>query len=326
MEPLLGQIINYISRLAPNVDLVQARVEVAGLLARYEICPVRNMVGHPDIAEKVKLFLSAKKLEGLSPLTLKGYALDIKSFTRFVHKPVNEITTQDIRTYLGQYDYLKLSSIGKKLSVLKSFFGWMTEEEIIERDPTRKIKAPKPPKRLPKALNVEELEMLREACQTPRERALVEVLYATGGRLSEIYRLNKQDIDWQAKSCRVLGKGSKEREVYFGYKALYYLRKYFKTRDDIVPALFITERKPVHRLGRRGIQNEIKKISLRSGIKKNVHPHVMRHTMATLTFNNGADLAMVQSLLGHSNPSTTQIYAQLTDGKRREQYDRYMVQ
>ena len=105
--------------------------------------------------------------------------------------------------------------------MLKSFFGWLADEEIISRDPAWRIKPPRKEQRLPKALTIEELEMIREACITPRERALVEVFYATGGRLSEIQALNKADIDYQTMSARVIGKGNKEREVYLSYKALY---------------------------------------------------------------------------------------------------------
>jgi integrase/recombinase XerD len=326
MEPLLTQLTNAIVDLCPGVDPIQIRIKVAGVLAAYDIRPARITAGHPDIAEKVKLFLAAKKLEGLSQLTIDGYALDLKIFGNYVQKPVEDITTQDIRTYLGRFDNLKMSSISKKLSVLKSFFGWLVEEELIPRDPTRKIKPPRPPRQLPKALNIEELEMIREACRTPRERALVEVFYATGCRLSEIQQLNRQDIDWQRKSANVIGKGSKEREVYFSWKALYHLKKYLKSRNDAHPALFVTERRPVNRLSRRAIQREIKLIAQRAGVQKNVHPHVYRHTFATLTLNNGADLAAVQSLLGHSSPETTQVYAQLTSGRRREQYQKYLVQ
>jgi len=123
-----------------------------------------------------------------------------------------------------------------------------------------------------------------------------------------------------------VGKGSKEREVYFSWKAIYHLKKYLNSRGDVVPALFVTERKPCRRLSKRGFQREIKIIAERSGLKKNVHPHVYRHTFATLTLNNGADLAAVQNLLGHSNPGTTQIYAQLTNGRKKEQYQKYLVQ
>ncbi|WP_243119687.1 site-specific integrase [Pelotomaculum propionicicum] len=137
----------------------------------------------------------AKRLEGLSSLTLAGYEIELRIFGQYVQKRVGEITTSDIREYLGQFENLKLSSLSRKLSVLKSFFGWMADEEIIAKDPTRKIKPPKKERLLPKALNIEELEMMREMCRTTRERAMIEVFYATGCRLSEVQQLNQTDID-----------------------------------------------------------------------------------------------------------------------------------
>lgn len=325
-ELLLTQLMDEVLELCPQIDPLQLKMKIAGILSLYEVQPARIPVGHPDIKEKVSLFLAAKRLEGLSPLTLTGYEIELRIFAGAIQKPVTEIRTADIRSFLGQFEHLKLSSLARKLSVLKSFFGWLTEEEIIPRDPTRKIRPPRAEKRLPKALTIEELEMIREACKTPRERALIEVFYCTGGRLSEIQQLNRKDINWQEMSAKVVGKGSKEREVFFSFKAMYHLRRYFAARTDDNPALFVTERRPYRRLSKRGIQREISLIAKRAGINKPVHPHTLRHTMATLTLNAGADITAVQSLLGHANPATTQVYAQLTDQRRKEQYRRYLVQ
>jgi integrase/recombinase XerD len=325
-EQLLRQLTSAISDLCFDVPLPKLHSTIAGILSLYDIRPARLPGCHPDIREKVDQYLAAKRLEGLSELTLEGYALELRIFAEHVVKPVEEITTGDIRAYLGQFNHLKMSSIAKKLSVLKSFFGWLSDEEIIPRDPARRIKPPKKEQRLPKALTIEELEMLREACITSRERALIEVFYATGGRLSEIQALNKSDINYQTMSARVIGKGNKEREVYLSFKAIYHLRKYIMSRLDDEPALFVTERQPYRRLSNRAIQREIKKIAERSGIQKNVHPHTLRHTFATLTLNNGADLSSVQALLGHTDPSTTQVYAQVTESKKREAYKKHLVQ
>ncbi len=326
-ELLLTQLINEVVQMCPEVDLLQLRTRIGNVLSLYEIRPTRlTTESQSDLEEKISLFLASKQLEGLSKVTLDGYKLELKIFAQYIRKPVEQITTTDIRAYLGQFRHLKLSSLTRRLSVLKSFFGWLVSEEIIQRDPTRKIKPPKVEKSLPKSLTIEELEMLREACKTLRERALIEVFYATGCRLSEIYQLNRQDINWQIQSARVIGKGSKEREVFFSFKAIYHLRKYLMNRVDDEPALFVTERKPYRRLSRRAIQRTIKIIAQRAGIEKNVHPHVLRHTFATLTLNNGADLSTVQAILGHVNPVTTQVYAKLMDERKREQYRRYLVQ
>lgn len=325
-EQLLRQLTSAVSDICFDVPLPKLHMTIAGILSMYDIRPARLPGAHPDIRDKVDQFLSAKRLEGLSELTLEGYALELRIFAEHIDKPVEEITTGDLRAYLARFDHLKMSSIAKKLSVLKSFFGWLSDEEIIPRDPSRRIKPPKKEQRLPKALTIEELEILREACLTHRERALLEVLYATGGRLSEIQSLDKADINYQTMSARVIGKGNKEREVYLSYKALYHLKKYIMSRLDADPALFVTERRPFRRVSNRAIQRAIKMISDRSGVTKNVHPHIMRHTFATLTLNNGADISSVQALLGHSSPATTQVYAQVTAEKKKEAYRKHLVQ
>lgn len=323
-EMLLSEVVGYISELVP-INVEEVRNRLSGIFSKYWITKVEVDEVHPDLQEKTNLFLASKKLEGLSKNTLSSYKLELKIFSEHVRKRTEDIRTADIRYYLSQFPDLKMSSISRKLSVLKSFFGWLTAEEILQRDPTAKIKAPKKEKRLPKALSIEELEMMREACKTYRQRAFLEVLYATGCRLSEVANLNKSDINYQTASCRVVGKGNKEREVYFSPKAMYHLRKYLMSRTDNEDALFITERKPYHRLSNRGIQREIKKIAMMAGITKNVSPHTLRHTFATLTLNNGAELAAVQALLGHESPATTQIYAQLTEEKKRETHKKYLV-
>ncbi|KZR60379.1 site-specific tyrosine recombinase/integron integrase [Pseudobacillus badius] len=324
-EQLITELVGFLSEKVP-VNVEKTKSQLSLMLSKYHVARVESDEVHPDLHEKIELFLSSKKLEGLSPITLQGYKLDLNSFANNVKKRVIDISSADIRVYLARFDHLKMSSIAKKLSVLKSFFSWLASEEFIQRDPTVKLKPPKQEKRLPKALTIEELEMLREACQTPRQRAFLEVLYATGCRLSEVHQLNKSDIDYQSMSCRVIGKGNKEREVYFSFKAMYHLRKYLMRRTDDCEALFITERQPCRRLSHRGIQREIGKIAKLAGLEKRVSPHTMRHTFATLTLNNGADIVAVQHLLGHEDPQTTMIYASLTEEKKKEQHKKYLVQ
>jgi integrase/recombinase XerD len=149
-------------------------------------------------------------------------------------------------------------------------------------------------------------------------------MYATGCRLSEMQQLNITDINFQNRSCKVIGKGNIEREVYFSFKAIYYLKKYLKNRNDNCEALMITERKPYRRLGNRGIQREIGKIGSNAGLK--VSPHDLRRTIATLTLNNGAEITAVQELLGHSSPETTLRYSRITEERKHEQHNKYLVQ
>ena len=325
-EILLEQIMCAIALSCPKEDKQKLQQTITGILSQYDIKPALIPHGHPDLQQKIKLFLSGKRLEGLAALTLEAYELELRIFSEHVHKATDEVTTSDIRLFLGEFEHLKTSSISKKLSVLKSMFGWLANEGVISKDVTKQIKPPKKEKRAPKALTIEELEMIREACVTPRERALIEVYYATGARLMEVQQLNRQDIDYQAMSVKVVGKGNKERTVYFSFKAMYHLQKYLKKRSDTVEALFVTERRPYRRLSAKGIQREVKVIAARSEVKKNVHPHVFRHTFATLMLNNGADLVAVQGLLGHVDPATTLIYSVLSDEKRKQSHKQYLVQ
>jgi integrase/recombinase XerD len=324
-EQLITELVAYISTLVP-IHSESTRGDLSKVLTKYHVTKVEENEVHPDLEEKIALYIAAKKLEGLSHLTLDGYKIELRILAKHVRKRTTDITVADVRVYLAQFDHLKLSSLSKRLSVLKSFFSWLASEELILRDPTLKIKPPKKEKRLPKALSIEELEMLREACKTIRQRAFLEVLYATGCRLSEIHDLNRKDINWQDKCTNVIGKGDKERSVYLSYKALFHLRKYLEQREDSSEALMITERKPYRRLSKRGIQREIGIIAKNAGLEKRVSPHTLRHTFATLTLNNGADIVAIQHLLGHSSPSTTQTYAVLSDDRKREQHKKYLVQ
>lgn len=306
-EHFLSQVTQSLFGICPGVDLVDLRSKLSEIISEYDIKRVEPEHANPDLKEKIDLFLAGKQLEGLSKITLDGYKIHLRIFAEGVKKKVDDVTTADIRVYLARYKEQKIATISTKLSVLKSFFGWLTAEEILSRDPTTKIKPPKKEKRLPKALSIE-------------------VLYATGCRLSEVYAINRKDIDYNTHSCRVIGKGNKEREVYFSFKAMFHLKKYLLNRSDLEPALIITERQPYRRLSKRGIQREIGMIASVAGLEKKVSPHTLRHTFATLTLNNGADLVAVQELLGHENPATTQIYASITAERKREQHRKHLVQ
>ncbi|TYS64470.1 tyrosine-type recombinase/integrase [Sutcliffiella horikoshii] len=322
---MISQITAYISELLPiNVD--KTKNELSSIITNYHITKVEQDEVHPDLTEKIQLFLATKKLEGLASSTLEGYALELRIFSERVKKRAENITAADIRVFLGGYSHLKMSTVGKKLTTLKSFFSWLAGEELIQRDPTIKLKTPKVEKRMSKALTVVELERMRIACKTVRQRAFLEVLYATGCRLSEVQALNIKDINHQTMSFRVIGKGNKEREVYLSERAFIHLNLYLESRDDECEALMVTVRRPIRRLSKRGIQDEIRKIARAAGIEKKVSPHTMRHTFATLTLNNGAEIAAVQELLGHSSPETTIRYAQITEERKRQQHKRFLVQ
>ncbi|RNC63140.1 MAG: Tyrosine recombinase XerD [Candidatus Dichloromethanomonas elyunquensis] len=321
---LLNDVFSIVWGSLPPPD--ELKTQLSEVFSCYLIRPAPVPEGHPDLTQKIDFFLAGKKLEGLSEQTLKGYLIDLRVFARHVNKSTVEITTTDIREYLQHFPHLKQTSISGKISVLKSFFGWLHNEEIITKNPMIKIRSPKKEKRLPKALGVDEFEMLREACTNRRERAIIEVFYSTGCRLSELKGMNKADIDWQSLTVRVLGKGNKERVVYLSFKAAYHLKKYLSERTDTDQALFVTERRPHHRLSNRAFERVVKAVAIRTDIPKNIYPHIIRHTFATDLLNNGAELAAVQALLGHADPATTQIYAVMSDDRIEQTHRKYHAQ
>jgi len=318
------------SIVSPDVDEVKLMHRLEEILSNYDIKRKTELDIEDDTAEKVEMFLAAKQLEGLSQLTLEGYIIELRMFCNFVNKAVVTITTPDIRSYLASNKDWQVGTIDKKLSVLKSFFGWLVQEELLLRNPASKIKAPKKPSRSPKALTVEELEIVRESCKTLRERALVEVMYSTGCRLSEVANLKISDIDHQNMSAQVIGKGDKERTVYLSFKAMHHINKYLNDRKEPSEGkrdfLFIGERRPYNRLTGRAIQKVVDNIEQRVSLSKPLTPHVFRHTFATLSMENGADLVDVQHLLGHERPETTQIYAHVSEERKKQAHRRFHMQ
>lgn len=311
----------------PETDEVKLTIRVEEVVGNFD-ARMKTIDGlKDDLIDNIKLYISAKRLEGLSELTLEDYYRELMLFEYKVSKPTVRITTADIRQYLGGIDGVMASTQGKKLSVIKSFFVWLVDEEIILRNPAARIKQMKQPKRLPKALTAIELEVLREACETFRERALVEVMYSTGCRLSEVSGMKRRDVDWSNGSITVIGKGNKERVVYLNPKAIFHIERYLEDcieNENECDYLFSTVRRPYRQMQGKTIQDAVNKIAARADIDKNVTPHVFRHTMATLAMENGIELGDLQQLLGHSNPGTTLRYAEVSEERKHSAHKRFV--
>lgn len=323
---LVNDINVIVATLCPDVDATKLSIRLEEVVSNYKVHRKTVTDIEDDIAEKIDLFISSKRLEGLSDNSLTDYRIQLNMFERQFKKAVVQITTSDIRQFLASDSSWKMSTIDTKLSILKTFFGWLVKEEILLRDPTAKINPPRKEKRLPKGLTIEELELIRETCESFRERALIEVFYSTGCRLSELSNMKKSDVDYQNMSMKVIGKGDKERVVYLSFKALYHLKKYLNDRTDDCEYLFITLRKPYRGVGNRAIQREIERIESRVNISKKLTPHVMRHTFAQLSMDSGIELADLQHLMGHSNPGTTLIYSNVSEERKQQAFKKYHVQ
>lgn len=313
-ENVIIRILSKVVNLLTQDAAVHLREVLEEELYNYDLQPAElSIIPYEGIPEKLILFITAKKLEGLSNKTIKSYSLHLTRFARIMQKRLEDIDVMDIRRYLAQYSTsgVKKSTLNTEMSILRSFFNWLETENHILKSPMRQIKPTKKEKRIRKALTPEEMEVLRMACRTKREKAMVEFFYSTGCRLDEIYKLNKQDIDWSRGLVNVIGKGDKERTVFLNARAKVHLWNYIESRPDKCEALFVGSKLPFERLGHRGYQRVFNELGERAGITKSVHPHLMRHTTATTAVNNGASIQSVQMMLGHTDPATTTLYAHL---------------
>jgi integrase/recombinase XerD len=321
-DEVVIKLIGKLSLEFPELNQFKVRDIIEEVMYKYEITTTETSLMTSDVKEKLQIYLAVKKLDGLSINTLKDYNYQLQIFANYLRKPLATVDTNDLRMYLAaRCKKMKPSSKNGQITILKSFFGWLREEEYIPKNPMLKIKQTKEPKRLRKSLTDEEVELLRQVCETNREKALLEFLASTGCRLSEVEDTDKKDINWYERSLNVIGKGDKERKVYFNVKSKILLEKYLGERTDDSPALFVTSKGKIHRLGGRSIEREIKKISIRAGFTKSVFPHLMRHHFANHSLNAGMSITALQRLMGHSTPTTTiQIYAELNEENIRYEY------
>ena len=288
-----------------------------------------------EVFNKYINYLEAER--NVSPYTVRNYTTDLLDFFGFLRgkeiSSLNEVDRHVVRDYLAyllEQGFVK-ASIARKLSAIRSFYRYLLREKMVSTSPVETTSSPKLDKRLPSFLSIEEVTRLLEApdLSTPqgqRDRALLELLYASGLRVSELVKLNLKQIDLDSCEIRVWGKGSKERVVLMGKPAAEALRAYlqqgrpklFSTRIRMTDALFIN--RYGERLIERRVQRILEKYSSLAGIGKKVHPHMLRHTFATHLLDGGADLRVVQELLGHANLSSTQIYTHVSKSQARKVY------
>ncbi len=275
-------------------------------------------------------FLNYLKTErNYSPHTISNYARDLRFLTgMFKTRRIDRTAAREYLLALEKRRFAR-RSIARKLSSARSFFRFLLREKLIDLNPFDALHTPKLPKKLPNFLYPEEIARLfKTPGSTPiglRDRAILEVLYGTGLRVIELVRLNVNDVDDDEGEIKVLGKGSKERIVLFGSKARAALHNYLNDGRRLLaagqrsPALFINRRGG--RLTTRSIERLINQLAKEAGILKKVTPHTLRHSFATHLLSGGADLRLVQELLGHVSLSTTQVYTHITKERLKEVYD-----
>ena len=279
-----------------------------------------------DTTDYAKMFIVAKRIEGCSERTLNYYETTIKTMVDKLSKKVNSIETEDLRNYLSEYQAKNNCSkvtIDNVRRILSSFFAWLEDEDYIMKSPVRRIHKVKATQTVKETYTDEELEEMRDACVEIRDLAMIDFLASTGVRVGELVNLDRVDIDMQERSCVVLGKGGKEREVYFDARTKIHLQNYLNSRIDNNPALFVSLLKPYDRLKISGVEIRLRELGKRIDIKK-IHPHKFRRTMATKAIDKGMPIEQVQVLLGHKKIDTTLQYAMVNQNNVRNSHKRFI--
>lgn len=315
----------------------------------YEIFVEQNIELHENYAEEnkkiVEIYLSNKKLEGLSPRTITYYGDNLHKFIEYEDKPLQDVTTQDIREYFSYVQSLNNCSnctLDNIRRCLNTFFNTINHEGYIQKNPMARIKKIKSAKKVKKPFTDFEIEKMRDELSRTSERtksqklfklrdqALFELLLSSGIRIKECVQLNKSDIDLENKTFIVLGKGNKERQCYFSAKCQFYLSNYlnFKYTGNTKkyadsPALFISKnsRMEGYRFTINGIETRIRELGRKCGVQ--AHPHKFRRTFATNLVNKGVPIEQIKELLGHSNLDTTMIYAIVDQDQVRYNHRKY---
>lgn len=272
-------------------------------------------------------FISSKQVEGCSERTIKYYKEIIEKFVNSFDKSIKQISTNEIRNYLSNYkDNSSCGSItiDNIRRVLSSFFSWLEDEDYIIKSPVRRIHKIKTAVVVKEVLTDENLERLRDECENIRDLSLIELLISTGMRVGELVNLNINSLNFEDRSCIVLGKGNKEREVYFDAKTKLHLKEYISKRNDSNDALFVSMREPHQRLSISGIELIIRTLGINSNINK-VHPHKFRRTLATMAIDKGMPVEQVQKLLGHVKIETTMNYALVNQSNVKISHRRYIA-
>ncbi len=276
--------------------------------------------------EYLKMFLAAKTIEGCSKRTIQYYRVTIEKMLMVMNQPIRKISTEDMRSYLSQYQEwngcskVTVDNVRRNIS---SFFSWLEEENYILKSPMRRIHKIKTNQQVKEIITDEDIEMLRDSCSCKRDLAMIDLLYSTGIRVGELVNLNISDVDFEARECVVFGKGGKERKVYFDAKSKLHLQAYLSSRVDDNEALFVTLDAPHDRLKISGVEIRMRSLGRSSNLTR-IHPHKFRRTMATRAIDKGMPIEQVQKILGHSQIDTTMQYAMVNQSNVKTSHRKYI--
>ncbi len=279
--------------------------------------------------EDYLLFLKTEKKLGDN--TVNSYMLDLEDFFKTFNGSIESCTKKDILAYISSINGLEVSTVNRHISSLKSFFNYLVDESIIKVSPMEEVSSLKKAKKLPKYLSISEVNKLLNIPLNSefdyRNKAMLELMYATGLRVSELVSIEYSNIDFENSIIRINGKGKKERIIPLGEVASYYLKVYLSDyrskllkRNTYNQVFLNNHGKPITRQGFNYILENIRELT---GIEKEITPHVLRHSFATHLLEGGADIRSIQEMLGHENISTTNIYTEVVNDVLRSNYEMY---
>ena len=292
----------------------------------FDIEVIKAETSETDDKDYIDLFISAKKVEGCSDRSLNYYKTTLINMLEDIDKKANIIDTEDIRNYLANYQSTSNCSkvtIDNIRRIISSFFSWLEDENYIIKSPSRRIHKIRTTKVIKDIYTDEKKKKMRDACNEIRDLAMIDFLSSTGVRVGELTRLNVNDINFEDRSCIVLGKGNKQREVYFDARTKIHLQEYLDSRTDDNEALFVSLLKPFNRLKISGVEIRLRELGSELEINK-VHPHKFRRTMATKAIDKGMPIEQVQVLLGHSKIDTTLEYAMVNQNNVKLSHRKYI--
>lgn len=311
-ERHLQELQNVLRMVFVGCELIQKRQEL--------------MVSNNSWVVDLEDYLMSKALEGKSPNTVERYRYELQRILSYINKAVSDITDGDISNYMRVYKAIRQISnqtLKNVRAVYSGFFVWLRDRERIRKNPMVLVEDIKVEKKLKKPFTDEERELLLRNCETLRDKAMMEFLYSTAVRVSELTALNRKDIRWTTKDLTVFGKGAKERTVYLNDRTNMYMKEYLETRTDDDEALFVSIRNPHKRLSKRAIEEIIKQTGRRAGVDK-AHPHRFRRTAATNALNRGMPVQEVAQLLGHAKLETTMVYCSVDQAGVKYHHQKYL--
>lgn len=277
-------------------------------------------------SDLLPVFIAAKRVEGCSEKSLRYYESTIRNMLDSIGKPERQITTENLRSYLDNYQRrgtVSKVTLDNVRRILSSFFAWLEDEDYIVKSPVRRIHKVKTGKTVKETYSDESLELMRDHCDNARDLAMIDLLASTGIRVGELVKLNRNDVDFENRECIVFGKGSKQRKVYFDARTKIHLQRYLAERTDGHEALFVSLLKPYDRLQISGVEIRLRKIGRELELQK-VHPHKFRRTLATMAIDKGMPIEQVQQLLGHQSIDTTLQYAMVNQNNVKESHRKYI--